>query len=50
MVEGVVVANGLGGAAARAIRPRLRASAWAALDRPEPEIARAGGHPATFAA
>jgi len=50
MVEGVVVANGLGGAAARAIRPRLRASAWAALDRPEPEIARSSGQPATFAA
>lgn len=39
MVEGVVVANGLGGAAA-ALRPRLRAAAWAALDRPEPAIAR----------
>ncbi len=36
MVEGVVVANGLGGAAAAALRPRLRSAAWTALDRPEP--------------
>lgn len=40
MVEGVVVANRLGGAAATALRPRLRSAAWAALDRPEPGIAR----------
>lgn len=36
MVEGVLVANRLGGAAATALRPRLRSAAWAALDRPEP--------------
>ncbi|MEO5680272.1 MAG: hypothetical protein ABIS47_11455 [Acidimicrobiales bacterium] len=40
MVEGVVAANRLGGAAARALRPRLRAAAWTALDRPEPAVAR----------
>ena len=39
MVEGVVVANGLGGAAGRALRPLLHAAAWAALDRPEPRPA-----------
>ena len=38
MVEGVVVANGLGGAAAKALRPRLRSAAWVALDRPEPRL------------
>ena len=40
MVEGVVVANGLKGAAAVALRPRLRSAAWTALDRPEPRIER----------
>ena len=40
MVEGVVVANRLGGAAAAALRPRLRSAAWVALDRPEPAIVR----------
>jgi hypothetical protein len=40
MVEGVVVANGLAGAAATALRPRLRSAAWAALDRPEPRAGR----------
>ncbi len=40
MVEGVVVANGLGGAAAAALRPRLRSAAWTALDRPEPVLCR----------
>lgn len=40
MVEGVVVANRLGGAASAALRPRLRSAAWGALDRPEPAIAR----------
>ncbi len=50
MVEGVVAANGLGGAAAKALRPRLRSAAWAALDRPEPEIARSRAEPSTFAA
>lgn len=39
MVEGVVVANDLGGAAATALRPRLSAAAWAALDRPRPAAA-----------
>lgn len=41
MVEGVVVANRLAGAAAAALRPRLRGAAWAALDRPEPQLGRA---------
>jgi len=50
MVEGVVVANGLGGAAAKALRPRLRAAAWSALDRPEPEIARSPAPSVTYAA
>jgi hypothetical protein len=40
MVEGVVVANGLSGASATAVRPRLRSAAWAALDRPEPALPR----------
>lgn len=40
MVEGVVAANGLKGAAAKALRPRLRSAAWGALDRPEPSIVR----------
>ncbi len=40
MVEGVVVANSLGGAAATALRPRLRSAAWGALDRPEPATLR----------
>jgi len=39
MVQGVVVANGLAGAAAAALRPRLRSAAWAALDRAEPVAA-----------
>ena len=38
MVEGVIVANGLRGAAATALGPRLRSAAWAALDRPEPAL------------
>jgi hypothetical protein len=36
MVEGVVVANDLKGAAATALRPRLHAAAWVALERPQP--------------
>jgi len=43
MVEGVVAANGLTGAAAAALRPRLRSAAWNALDRPEPVLARNQG-------
>ena len=50
MVEGVVAANGLGGAAATALRPRLHAAAWAALDRPEPAITRPEGPPVAEAA
>jgi len=50
MVEGVVVANGFGGAAATALRPRLRSAAWAALDRPEPARARSEMRPVTRAA
>ena len=50
MVEGVVVANGLGGAAATALRPRLRAAAWGALDRPEPVRPPALVEVASFAA
>lgn len=36
MVEGVVVANGLRGAAAIGLRRGLHAAGWAALDRPQP--------------
>jgi hypothetical protein len=50
MVEGVVVANRLGGAAATALRPRLRSAAWTALDRPEPAIAPAEAPPQARAA
>lgn len=50
MVEGVVVANRLGGAAATALRPRLRSAAWVALDRPEPAIARGEVPPTARAA
>ena len=39
MVEGVLVANGLGGAAAAALRPRLHSAAWVSLDRPQPTAA-----------
>jgi hypothetical protein len=49
MVEGVIAANGLTGAAAKALRPRLRSAAWAALDRPEPELATPA-EPSSFAA
>ncbi len=50
MVEGVVVANRLAGAAATALRPRLRAAAWAALARPEPALDRSEVRPAAQAA
>jgi len=50
MVEGVLVANRLGGAAAAALRPRLRSAAWGALDRPEPAIERRSVPPAAHAA
>jgi len=50
MVEGVVAANGLSGAAAKALRPRLRSAAWATLDRPEPQLAAAAIEPSSFAA
>jgi len=50
MAEGVVAANGLSGAAAKALRPRLRSAAWGALDRPEPELATAAVEIPAFAA
>jgi hypothetical protein len=50
MVEGVLVANRLGAAAATAVRPRLRAAAWAALDPPEPAVAPTEVQPAACAA